>query len=112
MERIVLLKQQCCTSIKSLNINNILKSYLYVSVSFVEDHFDKLWVLQSIQKVGIKTVEIRLNADTLHHQVLRHPGHKLILHCLFQLLHLKNQKWFKYNSSNSNVPKTQLNLIF
>lgn len=34
-------------------------------------------------------MKVRLNADTLHHQVLRHPWHKLILHSLLQLLNLK-----------------------
>lgn len=34
-------------------------------------------------------MEVGLNADTLHHQVLRHPGHKLLLHRLLQLFNLK-----------------------
>lgn len=37
-------------------------------------------------------MEVGLNADTLHHQVLRYPGHKLLLHSLFQLLNLKKEK--------------------
>lgn len=66
--------------------------YLDIPVSLIEDHFDKLRVLEGIQEVGIETVEVGLNADTLHHQVLRHPGHKLLLHGLFQLLNLKKEK--------------------
>lgn len=73
----------------SKKLSYSLLSYLDIPVSFIEDHFDKLRVLQSIQKVGIETVKVRLNADTLHHQVLRHPWHKLILHSLLQLLNLK-----------------------
>lgn len=56
--------------------------HLDVSVCFTEDHLDKLRVLESVQKVGVEAVEVGLNADTLHHQVLRHPRHKLLLHCL------------------------------
>lgn len=33
-------------------------------------------------------MEVGLDADSLHHQVLRHPGHELLLHRLLQLLHL------------------------
>lgn len=80
---------QLCTSF-SLNDFKTLKLasypllfYLDIPVSLIKDHLDKLSVLESIQKVGIETVEVGLNADTLHHQVLRHPGHKLLLHCLF-----------------------------
>ncbi len=67
--------------------------YLDIPVSLIEDHLDKLWVLESVQKVGVETVEVGLNADTLHHQVLRHPGHKLLLHSLLQLLNLKKGKY-------------------
>lgn len=63
--------------------------YLDIPVSLIENHLDKLRVLESIQKVGIETVEVGLNANALHHQVLRHPRHKLLLHRLFQLLNLK-----------------------
>ena len=56
--------------------------YLDVSVGLIEDHLDKLRVLESVQEVGVEAVEVGLDADTLHHQVLRHPGHKLILHSL------------------------------
>lgn len=69
-------------------------SYLNIPVSLSEYHFDKLRVLQSIQEVGIKTVKVGLDADTLHHQILRHPGHKLILYRLFQLLNLKRASKF------------------
>lgn len=45
-------------------------AHLDIPVCFSEDHFDKLGVLQSVQKVGVETVKVGLDADAFHHQVL------------------------------------------
>lgn len=66
--------------------------YLDVAVSLIQDHLDKLWVLQCVQEVGIQAVEIWLNADALHDQVLRNPGHKLIFHSLLEFLNLRQRE--------------------
>lgn len=73
------------------------KCYLDVSVSLIENHFNKLWVFQCVQEVRIQAVEVGLNADTLHDQVLRDPGHEFFFHSLFQLLHLQTNRtrWFR-----------------
>lgn len=62
--------------------------YLNVSVGFVQNHFNKLWILQSVEEVRVKAVEVWLDTDALHHEVLRHPGHKLLLNGLLQLFDL------------------------
>lgn len=72
-------------------------NYLNVSVGFIQNHFNELRILQRVEEVGVKTVKVWLNADTLHHEVLRHPGHKLLLHCLLQLFNL-------YNIIHNNLP--------
>jgi len=77
------------SSLQSVKLPSLQpKSYLDIPVSFIENHLDKLGVLEGVQKVGIKTVKVGLNADTLHHQVLRHPWHEFFFHRLFQLLNL------------------------
>lgn len=80
-------------------------AHLNIPVRFSEDHFDKLRVLQSVQKVGVETVKVGLDADAFHHQVLGHPGHEFILHRLLQLLHLDRASGFRSHIWTITAPK-------
>lgn len=83
--------------------------YLNVPVGFIQNHFNKLWILQRVEEVGVKAMKVWLDADTLHHEVLRHPGHKLFLHSLLQLfnLHADTPQFAFKKHKEENMKKNQ-----
>lgn len=85
--------------------------YLNVSVGFVQNHFNKLRILQRVKEVGVKAVKVWLDADTLHHEVLRHPGHKLLLHGLLQLFNLDTHTPICLTSHYSRVRNIRLKSV-